>query len=47
MKAPSMMMRSNDDRVRLRNADDLDGTRKIIAKILSLWPNEEGGPFEE
>jgi hypothetical protein len=28
-------------------ADDLDGTRKIIAKILNLWPNEEGGPFEE
>ena len=28
-------------------SDDLDGTRKIIAKILNLWPNEEGGPFEE
>lgn len=28
-------------------SDDLDGTRKIIARILNLWPNEEGGPFEE
>ena len=28
-------------------SDDLDGTRKIIARILNLWPNKEGGPFEE
>ena len=28
-------------------SDDLDGTRKIIARILNIWPNEEGGPFEE
>ena len=28
-------------------SDDLDGTRKIIAKILNLWPNDEGGPFGE
>ena len=28
-------------------SDDLDGTRKIIAKILDIWPNKEGGPFEE
>jgi|TARA_B110000914_G_scaffold224521_1_gene242493 FAD synthetase len=28
-------------------ADDLDGTRKIIAKILSLWSGETGGPYEE
>ena len=27
--------------------DDLDGTRKIIAKILSLWSGETGGPYEE
>mgnify|MGYP005701540837 FL=1 len=28
-------------------ADDLDGTRKIIARILSLWSGEAGGPYEE
>ena len=28
-------------------SDDLDGTRKIIARILDLWPNTEGGPYEE
>jgi len=28
-------------------ADDLDGTRKIIAKILNLWSGETGGPYEE
>ena len=28
-------------------SDDLDGTRKIIARILDLWPNSEGGPYEE
>ena len=28
-------------------SDDLDGTRKIISKILDLWPNNEGGPYEE
>ena len=28
-------------------SDDLDGTRKIIAKILNLWPNEDGGPYGE
>jgi FAD synthetase len=28
-------------------ADDLDGTRKIIAKILRLWSGETGGPYEE
>jgi FAD synthetase len=28
-------------------ADDLDGTRKIIARILSLWSGETGGPYEE
>ena len=28
-------------------SDDLDGTRKIIARILDLWPGTEGGPFEE
>ena len=28
-------------------SDDLDGTRKIIARILNLWPNSEGGPYEE
>ena len=25
-------------------SDDLDGTRKIIARILDLWPGTEGGP---
>jgi len=28
-------------------SDDLDGTRKIIARILELWPGTEGGPYEE
>lgn len=28
-------------------SDDLDGTRKIISKILDLWPSNEGGPYEE
>ena len=28
-------------------SDDLDGTRKIIARILDLWPSNEGGPYEE
>ena len=28
-------------------SDDLDGTRKIIARILDLWPNSEGGSYEE
>ncbi|HJM18228.1 MAG TPA: adenylyltransferase/cytidyltransferase family protein [Candidatus Thalassarchaeaceae archaeon] len=28
-------------------SDDLDGTRKIIARILDLWPGPEGGPYEE
>ena len=28
-------------------SDDLDGTRKIIARILDLWPGIEGGPYEE
>ena len=28
-------------------SDDLDGTRKIIARILDLWPCTEGGPYEE
>ncbi len=28
-------------------SDDLDGTRKIIARILDLWPGTEGGPYEE
>ncbi len=28
-------------------SDDLDGTRKIIAKILDIWPNKKGGPYEE
>tara|TARA_B000000609_G_scaffold93665_1_gene71188 strand:+ start:1208 stop:1669 length:462 start_codon:yes stop_codon:yes gene_type:complete len=28
-------------------SDDLDGTRKIIARILDLWPGSEGGPYEE
>ena len=28
-------------------SDDLDGTRKIIARILDLWPGAEGGPYEE
>ena len=28
-------------------ADDLDGTRKIIARILNLWSGETGGPYEE
>ena len=28
-------------------SDDLDGPRKIIARILDLWPGTEGGPYEE
>ena len=28
-------------------ADDLDGTRKIIARIIALWSGETGGPYEE
>ena len=28
-------------------SDDLDGTRKIISRILDLWPGTEGGPYEE
>ena len=28
-------------------SDDLDGTRKIISRILDLWPGSEGGPYEE
>ena len=28
-------------------SDDLDGTRKIISRILYLWPGTEGGPYEE
>ena len=28
-------------------SDDLDGTRKIIARIVDLWPGTEGGPYEE
>ena len=28
-------------------SDDLDGTRKIIARILDLWPSSEGGTYEE
>ena len=28
-------------------SDDLDGTRKIISRILNLWPGTEGGPYEE
>ena len=28
-------------------SDDLDGTRKIIARILDLWPGTEGVPYEE
>ena len=28
-------------------SDDLDGTRKIIARILDLWSTSEGGPYEE
>ena len=28
-------------------SDDLDGTRKIISRILDLWPSSEGGPYEE
>ena len=28
-------------------ADDLDGTRKIIARIIELWSGETGGPYEE
>ena len=28
-------------------SDDLDGTRKIRARILDLWPGSEGGPYEE
>ena len=26
---------------------DLDGTRKIIARILDLWPGSEGGAYED
>lgn len=28
-------------------SDDLDGTRKIISKILDIWSGETGGPYEE
>ena len=28
-------------------SDDLDGTRKILSRILDLWPSDEGGPYEE
>ena len=28
-------------------SDDLDGTWKIISRILDLWPGTEGGPYEE
>ena len=28
-------------------AEDLDGTRKIIARIIDLWSGETGGPYEE
>tara|TARA_Y100000758_G_C15717616_1_gene299641 strand:- start:204 stop:491 length:288 start_codon:yes stop_codon:yes gene_type:complete len=28
-------------------SDDLDGTRKIISRILDLWPGTQGGPYEE
>ena len=28
-------------------SDDLDGTRKIIERILDLWPGTKGGPYEE
>ena len=28
-------------------SDDLDGTRKIISRILDIWPSNEGGPYEE
>ena len=28
-------------------ADDLDGTRKIISRILNLWSGETGGPYSE
>jgi FAD synthetase len=28
-------------------SDDLDGTRKIISKILEIWSGETGGPYEE
>lgn len=29
------------------HSDDLDGTRKIIAKILDIWPNKKDGLYEE
>ena len=39
---------SNIEVVRVEGlSDDLDGTRKIIARILDLWPGIEGGPYEE
>ena len=28
-------------------SDDLDGTRKIISRILDIWPSNEDGPYEE
>ena len=28
-------------------SDDLDGTRKIISRILDIWHGNEGGPYEE
>ena len=28
-------------------SDDLDGTRKIISRILNIWPANEGDPYEE
>ena len=39
---------SNIEVVRVEGlSDDLDGTRKIIARILDIWPGIEGGPYEE
>ena len=28
-------------------SDDLDGTRKIISRILNIWPSTQGGPYED
>jgi len=28
-------------------SDDLDGTRKIISRILDIWHGNEGGPYKE
>ena len=28
-------------------SDDLDGTRKIISRILNIWPANGGDPYEE